>query len=189
MKQLSIHFTSNVINSEGKRDICNMVSDLLLQTLTARTYFWSIIKDKPYNDDYAQTDGRQFFQCGLVCAMKEEFEEALQWYTLGSKCFTDSSVLYNDLIQLDYDFTDYKYDIRVNTWINTPFGSKQELYNVAEIHCWDPHLSDMTGEDVVNRVNELRDEWFELVAKERKCIADTKAALAELDAQRLKGGK
>lgn len=183
-KDIRIEFTSNVVNEQGKKDIADIINNLLLSTLTRRTFFWQIVHDRPYQDDYATTDARTFFQCGLVCAMKGEFEEALEWYTTGSKCFTNSAVLYNEEVQCDYDYCDYKYDVSVMTWFNTPFGSKQELMDVAKIHIWDPHMSDMTGHDVLDRIAVLKDEWFELIAKERKCIADTQAALAELDAQR-----
>ena len=183
-KDITIKWTSNVINEQGKQDIDAMITGILVSTLTKRTYFWSIINERPYTDDYATTDARRYFQCGLVCAFKEDFEEALQWYMMGSKCFTDSAVLYNDVIQCDYDTVDYKWDVRVMTWFNTQFGSKQELMNVGEIHCWDLHISDIDGTEVESRIEVLRDEWFEIIAKERATIAANKAALAELDAQR-----
>lgn len=183
-KEITINFTSNVINEQGKKDIADIINNLLLTTLTRRTYFWSIINDRPYNDDYAHTDARAFFQCGLVCALKEDFKQALEWYTMGSKCFTGDAVLFNDVIQCDYDTVDCKYDVCVQTWHNTQFGSKQELMNVGEIHCWDLHMSDMTGSDVINQMNTLKDKWFEVIARERAVIAANKAALAELDAQR-----
>ena len=183
-KDIRIEFTSNVINEQGKKDIADIINNLLLSTLTRRTFFWQLVHNKPFHDDYETTDARTYFQCGLVCALKENFEEALQWYMMGSKCFTNSAVLYNDVIQCDYDTVDYKWDVCVQTWHNTQFGSKQELMNVGEIHCWDPHMSDMTGSDVINRIDTLKDEWFEVIARERAVIADNKAALAELDAQR-----
>lgn len=183
-KDIRIEFTSQVISEQGKKDIADVVTDLLLSTLTRRTFFWQIVNNRPYHDDYETTDARTYFQCGLVCAMKGEFEEALEWYTLGSKCFTNSAVLYNEAVQCDYDYEDYKYDVSVMTWFNTPYGSKQELMDVAKIHIWDPHFSDMTGNDVINRIATLKDEWFEVIARERAVIAANNAALAELDAQR-----
>jgi len=183
-KDITINFTSNVINEQGKKDIADIINNLLLTTLTRRTFFWQLVHNRPFHDDYETTDARTYFQCGLVCAMNDEFQEALEWYTMGSKCFTNSSVLYNEEVQCDYDYDDYKYDVSVMTWFNTPYGSKQELMDVAKIHCWDLHMCDMDGNDVINRIAVLKDEWFALIAKERQCIAANKAALEELDAQR-----
>jgi phenylpyruvate tautomerase PptA (4-oxalocrotonate tautomerase family) len=187
-KDIDIQFTSNVVNEQGKTEIADMITGILVSTLAKRTYFWSIIYDRPYKDEYATTDARAYFQCGMVCALKEDYKQALEWYTMGAKCFTNSSVLFNDVIQLDYDFTDYKYDVRVQTWFNTQFGSKQELMNVGEVQCWDLHISDFTGQDVIDNMNTLRDEWFELIERERAVIAAVQSSCAELDAQR-EGGK
>lgn len=188
IKDLIIAFTSPVINEQGRKDVRDIINNILIGTLYKRTYFWQLIHDQPFVDDYAGSDARTYFQCGLVCALKGEFAEAIEWYTLGSRWFTDSAVLYNEQVQCDYDVTDYKYIVQVMTWFNTPFGSAQQMHEVAEINCIDPHLSDFTGHDVTDRVAVLKDEWFALVAKERQCIAETRAALEELDAQ-MKGGK
>ena len=39
--------------------------------------------------------------------------------------------------------------------------------------------TDMTGHDVADRMNVLRDEWFTVVAEERKQIAANEAAIKE----------
>lgn len=186
-KDITINWTSNVINEQGKQDIADMITGILVSTLTKRTYFWSIINNRPYNDDYATTDARRYFQCGMVCALKEEYDEALSWYTMGSKCFTNSAVLFNDVIQCDYDYTDYEYAVCVQTWHNTQFGSKQEMMEVGNVTCWDLHMCDMDGTEVEKRIEVLRDEWFELIAKERATIAANKAAIAEFNSHYTEG--
>lgn len=184
IKDLIIAFTSPVINEQGRKDITDIICNILVDTLYKRTYFWQLIHDQPFNDEYAGTDARTYFQCGLVCALKGEFAEAIEWYTLGSRWFTDSSVLFNQEVQCDYDVRDYKYFVQVMTWFNTSFGSAQQMHEVAEITCSDPFLHDISGHDNEDRIAVLKEEWFELIARERKCIAETQAALAELDAQR-----
>jgi hypothetical protein len=100
---------------------------------------------------------------------------------MGSRAFTLGATLFDRSsdIQCDYDHDGWQYDVSVQTWFNTMYGSKQELYIVGHlrVHCLD--RCDMTGHDVTDRMSVLRDEWFEVVAAERKQIEANEAAIKE----------
>lgn len=184
MKDISVSYVGNIVSESGKLDIQGNIKNMLLDVLYKRTYFHSIVNGKPYTDQYEQSDARMYFQCGMVCALKNEWNEALAWYTLGSRCFTDSAVIYDSMsdTQCDYNHITEAYDVQVGGWINTMYGSKQELIKVADLMVSDLHNADMTGNDVANRMNVLRDEWFIVVAAEREQIAANEAAIAEFRA-------
>ena len=184
MKDITVSFVGNIVSEQGKSDIIVSIRTMLLETLYTRTYFWSIVNQKPYKDDYETSDARMYFQCGMVCALKQEWDEALSWYTMGSRWFTDTAVLSSDKndVQCDWNhYTEY-YDVSVNAWINTMYGSKQELIKVADIQTSCLHNRDMTGHDVIDRMEVLRDEWFTVVAAERTKIIANEAAIAEFRA-------
>jgi hypothetical protein len=165
----------------GQKTITGHVKTMLVDTLYKRTYFHSIVEGKPYKDQYETSDARTYFQCALVCAVKREYREALEWYTVGSRFFTDTAVLFSNShdVQCDYNHYTECYDIQVNAWINTLYGSKQELIKIGDLPVFDPHHSDMTGHDVIDRVNVLKEEWFALIKKHKDQEAANKAALAE----------
>ncbi len=179
MEDIRVLFIGNIVNEDGQKTIVGTIKNMLLDTLYKRTYFWNIVNGKPYKDDYETSDARMYFQCAMVCALKQNWDEALSWYTMGSRCFTLGSVLFDDNsdIQCDYDHDGWQYDVSVQTWFNTMYGSKQELHVVGHlrVHCLD--RCDMTGHDVTDRMSELRDEWFEVIKKERDQIKANEAAV------------
>lgn len=181
MEDLRIKFVGNIVNEDGQKSIVGHIKTMLLDTLYKRTYFRNIVSGKPYNDEYETSDARMYFQCAMVCALKQNWDEALSWYTMGSRCFTLGSVIFanNCDIQCDYDHDGWQYDVSVQTWFNTMYGSKQELHVVGHllVHCLD--RSDMTGHDVIDRMSELRDEWFNIIKKERDQVKANEAALEE----------
>jgi hypothetical protein len=181
MTDITVSYVGNIVSESGKLDIQGNIKNMLLDTLYKRTYFWSIVNNKPYTDQYEQTDARMFFQCAMVLVLKQEWNEALAWYTLGSRCFTDSAVIYDTMsdTQCDYNHDTGAYDVHVGGWINTMYGSKQELIKVADLMVSNLDNTDMTGHDVADRMNVLRDEWFTVVAEERKQIAANEAAIKE----------
>jgi hypothetical protein len=181
MTEISVTFVGNIANEDGQRTIIGNIKNMLLDTLYVRTYFWSIVNGKPYKDDYEQSDARMYFQCGLTCALKQDWGEALSWYTMGSRAFTCGATLFDRSsdIQCDWDHEDMVYDVCVQTWFNTMYGSKQELHKVGYLWVSDLHIADMTGHDVTDRMSVLRDEWFEVVAAERKQIEANEAAIKE----------
>ena len=184
MKDIDIRFTGNIVNVSGRESVIGHIKTMLLETLYRRTYFWSIVNQKPYKDDYETSDARMYFQCAMVCVLKQEWDEALSWYTMGSRCFTSGSVLFDDNIDIQCDFnheTEH-YDVCVKAWINTMYGSKQELHQVGDMWVSDLHRADMTGHDVTDRMSVLRDEWFEVIKKERDQIIANEAAIAEFRA-------
>lgn len=179
MEDIRVKFVGNIVNESGQLTIIGHIKTMLLETLYKRTYFWNIVNGKPYNDEYETSDARMYFQCAMVCALKQNWDEALSWYTMGSRCFTLGSVLFDDNcdIQCDYDHDGWQYDVSVQTWFNTMYGSKQELHVVGHllVHCLD--RCDMTGHDVTDRMSVLRDEWFEVIKKERDQIKANEAAV------------
>jgi len=179
MKEITITYGNNIVNESGHSTIVGHVKTMLLETLYRRTYFWSIINNKPFTDEYETSDARMYFQCAMVLALKQEWNEALAWYTMGSRCFTDSAVLFDDNVDIQCDYNHYtaQYDVQVNAWINTLYGSKQELIKVGNLDVRDLHNTDMTGHDVIDRMNVLRDEWFERIAAERAQIKANEAAI------------
>jgi hypothetical protein len=181
MTDITVTFVGNIANEDGQRTIIGNIKNMLLDTLYVRTYFWSIVNGKPYKDAYEQSDARMYFQCALTCALQQNWDEALSWYTMGSRAFTLGATLFDRSsdIQCDYDHDGWQYDVSVQTWFNTMYGSKQELYIVGHlrVHCLD--RCDMTGHDVTDRMSVLRDEWFEVVAAERKQIEANEAAIKE----------
>lgn len=183
-KDITVSFVGNIVSEHGKSEIIVSIRTMLLETLYKRTYFWPIVNGTQYTDEHASSDARMYFQCALVCSLKCEWDEALNWYTMGSRWFTDTAVLSSDKndVQCDWNhYTEY-YDVSVNAWINTMYGSKQELIKVADIQTFCLHNRDMTGHDVIDRMEVLRDEWFTVVADERTKIIANEAAIAEFRA-------
>ena len=179
MTDITVTFTGNIVNESGQLTIVGNIKSMLLDTLYVRTYFWSIVNNKPYKDVHEQSDARMYFQCAMVCALKQNWAEALSWYTMGSRAFTCGATLFDRSsdIQCDWDHEDMVYDISVQTWFNTMYGSKQELHKVGYLWVSDLHTADMTGHDVTDRMSVLRGEWITIVAAERKQIAANEAAI------------
>lgn len=169
---ISFPVDSPVKDEAKKADVDTIANDVLMRVLMTRTYFNQIVEGKPYTDEHATSDARQYLQCAFMCCIEGSYGEALSWVKAANVvfCGEESScalvVTYHDIWLVHEDATQWA--VMTEGWINTMYGSVKNEIKIATIKS--AKLSN--GQAFLDRMYELRygnKGWFAHCDQARAC--------------------
>jgi hypothetical protein len=155
-------------NESGEQSIQAKVVTALWETLEKRTYIVPILNDLPYTDQYENDEARKCFRAAMYCIENDLWREAFEWYKKGSELFCgkqDFVVQYDahSDVSVHYNFHDNEWQVFVETWFNTMYGSAHKWLLVG-------YIANEAYIDTSDRALEKRNEDWDAMIAERKRI-------------------
>jgi hypothetical protein len=155
-------------NESGEQSIQAKVVTALWETLEKRTYFVSVLNDRPYNDEHIDSKARQCFRAAMYCMESNWWREAFEWYKAGHEEFCgkqDFCVQYDahSDVSVHYNFHDNEWQVFVETWFNTMYGSAHKWLQVG-------YLDSAYGINLDDKALAVRQQCWDAMIAERKAV-------------------
>ena len=166
---MHVNFThDSPCNEQGEKSVETKVISALWETLEKRTYIVPILNDIPFVDDHTGSNARKCFRAAYYCIENDRFREAFEWYKLGSEhfCGKQDFVIQYDAhsdVSVHYAFHEAEWQVYVETWFNTMYGSEQKWLLVG-------YIANEAYIDTSDKALEKRNEDWDRMVAERKAI-------------------
>lgn len=167
---MDILFTNDSpCTEQGEQLVQCKVVTALWETLEKRTYLAAVLNDRPYNDEHINSKARQCFRAAMFCIENDGlWREAFEWYKKGHEEFCgkqDFCVQFDahSDVSVHYNYHDNEWQIFVETWFNTMYGSAHKWLLVGYI-AHEAYID--TSDAALEKRNE---DWDNMIA-ERKAV-------------------